>query len=112
MVHKDGKAAAHEHEEEKHIEEMAPAHPGGKPVRTARQAFLRGWRWRDIRQSGDGTLNPRGTQGDEDQDYQDSQRAGRDPDVKPPVIGIMDSFVRGIKSGHELRSLTARLGNR
>ncbi len=58
MFHQDGKTAADEHEQEKQIEEMAPANPERKSVRAACGSFMRSvWRC-DMRKTEDRVLHP------------------------------------------------------
>jgi len=58
MFHQNGKTAADEHEQKKEVEEMAPANPERKAMRTARNAFIRSGCRRDIRKAEDRVLHP------------------------------------------------------
>lgn len=86
MFHQDGKAAAHQHEEEEKIREMAPANPERKAVRPARGAFLRGSRGQNMGQTQGSILGPGQGEGAEREGEQPKQEARPDPDSKTPVL--------------------------
>ena len=100
MFHQDGKAAADEHEEEKQIEEMAPANPERKAMRAARNAFMRSVCRRDIRKTEDRVLHPGQDERTKSEDQQRDQERKADPDSKTPIIGIIDRPMCLIEMNH------------
>ena len=65
MFHQDGKTAADEHEQEKEVDEMAPANPERKAMRAARDALVRSGCQCDVRKTEDSFLHPGQDEGTE-----------------------------------------------
>ena len=100
MVHQNREAAAHQHEQEKHIEEVGPAYPDGKTVRSAHRALRA--RRRKARCTACRRPLPESRPGSAEQDERhENRQSGRtNPEAEPPVGGIVNSTMRIVKRDH------------
>ena len=100
MFHQNGKTAADEHEQEKEVEEMAPANPERKAMRAARNAFMRSGCRRNVRKPEDRVLYPGQDERTECEDQQRDQDRRTDPNSKAPIIRIIDRAMCLIEMNH------------